>query len=92
MDETGNEKKLSAWKFRIPADEPVKLDEEREVYGMVAVALGHSAEEARAAVKRFGAENGLDMDWVDLCDGKPGRGKIARIDLVSGAVLAFAAV
>lgn len=83
--------KLYGWKFIIP-HAGVQLDEERTFFGCLAIAVAPSEEQARANLKRFAAENGVDLTWIDLCDNKPERGKLVKVELLPTTVLGVAMV
>jgi hypothetical protein len=92
---------LSAWKFIIPPNifvvvpppEGVKVDGEMSYSGCMAIAVAETLDGAKAALRKYGAENGVDVSWIEVCDnGGPERGKVRRVEIADGAVLGISMV
>lgn len=76
---------MKAWKFVVPQHEWVPDPDNPEVSyrGCVAVAVGDTAAEARAALENYAAMNGFDVGWLRVA-------RVLELNLVKGSVIAWA--
>ena len=78
---------LYAWKFIVPSDRwvPDPDHPEREYKGCVAVAIAPTRNAAMLHLKRYAAENGMDIGWLNVAT-------VKQIPIIDGSVLSWAEV